>query len=136
MNKKILALLVAATLCMILLAMPFSASAASSISYSLNGYRCTGNLSMGQDHLQRAYATATSGFETMANSITAQANIYYGFGTIQGTFFGPITDQSPGSYTSSTATAPYYSSVAIKAQGTHHVTYYGGQWDGDTSIGF
>lgn len=135
MKKKMLALLVAVTLCMVLIAMPFSASAASSVSYTLNGYRCTGTLSMGQNSVQKAYATATTGFATQASEVTARATLRYGWGTSDSYYVtGPEGYASPGSYAASTATADHYSSVPLSATGTHHVSYGSGTWTDYTSI--
>lgn len=134
MKKKILALLVAVTLCMVLIAMPFSASAASSVSYTLNGYRCTGTLSMGQNSVQKAYATATTGFATQASEVTARAILYYGYADFETYVYATEGYASPGSYATSTATSPYYASVPLSATGTHHVSYGSGSWTDSTSI--
>ena len=134
MKKKMLALLVAVTLCMVLIAMPFSASAAGSASGTLGGYACNANLTMGTNSVGEAYATAKTTFATYADSIMAKVQLQWkgGFGTYWTSQYSDSREFS--TYASYTISSGYTTSVALSAKGWHSISWYSYGWSPETSI--
>ena len=135
MKKKMLALLVAVTLCMVLFAMPFSASAVGSITETMGGYTCRANLTKGTNSLNRAYATATTSFGTYANAIKAKVVLHWMGGYYDEWTYPAVEDyREMSTYASATATTSYVGSVAVGANGWHEIGFRDLGWKPSTSI--
>ena len=74
MKKKVLSLLVAVTLCMVLIAMPFTVSAATPIRDTYCGFSVYANVSY-----TNSYSQGTTQFGTTANYIAVSTTFTYGY---------------------------------------------------------
>ncbi len=127
MKKKMLALLVAVTLCMVLIAMPFSASAASSVSYRLGDYYCYGNLSRGTSSLNEPTATATTTYGTRASYLDAAVKITVKLGKDYHTkTAGNEMQNATG--TTAYVNSGYSGSAFVSAEGEHYVSTGVASW--------
>ena len=127
MKKKILALLVAVPLCMVLIAMPFSASAASTtIQYGLGNDMCYGTLSNSQSAYQEPTATAITRFTGAADHTEAYVSITIRWGA--DTITRQAENESSGSSISAFVNSGYAGGVFASAKGTHYVSAGVGRW--------
>lgn len=120
MKKKVLSLLVAVTLCMVLIAMPFTVSAEGNVSGTIGGQTCRGRTwysAAPSDGL------ATTSFSTYANYIKAHVLFRYGYGSSINQL-SALSDDSHSTYVQAVCDPSGYP-VGLGTKGTHRVEYNG-----------
>ena len=127
MKKKILALFVVLTLCMVLIAMPFTANAASTtITYQLGSGTCYGTLSNSTSAYNEPTATASTSYTAAAQHTEAYVSLTSRWGS--GTYTSQAENESSGSSISAYVNSGYAGGVFYSAKGTHYVSAGVGKW--------